>query len=541
MSHPFGSDDFYEEYRFGSAAWAQEHELREACLFAPQGPQIGYWDRRALHLSGDSPLICFAGAGSGKLRDLLGFVVCKSPGLRFLALDPRGELGSISIHVHAANGDFAFFWNPLGLCSLPQDRCNPLDILRLDSPYFHSDCKFIAEGLIALSDGTGRYFEQRARSWIEAIKKSRVELNGRTSLPDLYRTINVIESDASAWAAHLETMLASRFEDVRRTAGEMLAKQQDAPREFGAIMGEIYACLSFLDDPVLLAALEEPDFSLEALCDPHQPAKAFLNIPAECLSVWSPLVRLFFTVTMLYKARRPDGPQVMLLVDEAGQAGRFEALLRAFSYGRGAGIRAWAFFQDVGQVTRNFGASALQGFLGSAQLRTFFGVRDYETARLISAMLGSETLHYNDELQQQAAKRAKRQAATEMMSGNDPFSAAFDYAHYSKNEEHRDKQSRQLMTPNEVLALPEDRALHFISGKNLKPVLAFKRPYYESREMAGLYLPNPYHAPLDRVRVATRFGSRWAEIVTEPVPPKLRRFPQHRQETWSYVKGYRPI
>jgi len=135
-------------------------------------------------------------------------------------------------------------------------------------------------------------------------------------------------------------MLVSPFDGVRRTASEMLTKQQGTPKEFGAIMGTIYAHFSFLNDPALLAALKQPDFSLEALVDPDRVSKIFFNVPAEYLGIWSPLVRTFFAVTMLYKGRHPERRRVVLLVDEAGQLGRFEGLLRSFTNGRGAGIQA---------------------------------------------------------------------------------------------------------------------------------------------------------------------------------------------------------
>lgn len=353
--------------------------------------------------------------------------------------------------------------------------------------------------------------------------------------------VNTIESDRQRWADQLEAMLKSRFESVRRTASEMLTKQQDTPKEFGSVLGEIYAHLNFLDDPALLASLEDGDFSLGALTDPHRACKVFLNIPAEYLSIWSPVVRLFFTVTMLYKARAPEAPRVLLLVDEAGQLGRFEALLRAFTYGRGAGVRAWAIFQDVGQVVRGFGPPALQGFLGSAQMRQFFGVRDYETALLVSKMLGQQTLEYDDPLQQDAAKRQKWETMRRVMDGDDPFTAAYDYAHFQRNTEHRTKQARPLMTPDEILALPEDRQILFISGKNLRPILAHKHPYFTRREMAGRYLANPYHPPASSVQIATRFGMSRVPIVAGPVPRKLQSFPQYAGGSWSYVKGFKPL
>ncbi len=96
------------------------------------------------------------------------------------------------------------------------------------------------------------------------------------------------------------------------------------------------------------------------------------------------------------------------------------------------------------------------------------------------------------------------------------------------------------MTPDEVLALPEDKAIHFISGRNLRPLLADKYPYFTRHEMAGLYLANPYHPPVDSVPVATRLGIRRVPIVTGPVPRHLAGFPQHRGGVWSNVQGYPP-
>ncbi len=535
------SSPFNEQYRFGSAAWAQDHQVGAAGLFNPRGVQIGFLDRRPLHLESDAPMITIGGAGSGKLRDLLGYVVCRSPGQRILFLDPRGELAAISLHVHAMHGEQAYIWNPFGLHGLPQHGCNPLDILALDKPTFHADCKFIARALVTVtSQAEGKYFEQRGAGWVEAFLKFDVERAGRTSLPRLMAIVNLVESGSGQWPDLLEAMLQSRFDDVRRTAGEMLVKQQDSQREFGSIVGEIYANLSFLDDPTLRASLAREDFSLATLCDPHQVAKVFLIVPAEYLKLFAPLLRLHFMSTLLYKSRKPEAARVTMIVDEAGQLGSFEALLQSYTYGRGAGIRPWAIFQDIGQIVRNFGPPGVQGFLGSAQMRQFFGVRDYQTAQLVANMLGTETLEYDDTRLQATARCQKVQAFQRLMSGDDPFTAALDVAHFRRAEALRTKQARKLMTEEEILAMPEDRQILFISGKDLPPVMANKRPYFTQSSMAGLYLPNPYHPPITHVRLATRFGERWARVIREPVPKTFASFAQYAAGEWAYVEGYKP-
>lgn len=519
----------HEELRFGSASWAQDEDLRRAGLFGGGGLHLGFAGKRQIKLASDAPVILFGGSGSGKTRDFLGYVVCDSPGVPMITLDPRGELGAISFNIQAQNNEYGFYWNPMRIGDwLPQHSVNPLDILDMATLNFHADVGFIAEGLIPLSGSSnGQYFEQRAREWIGAILKARVEQTGAVSFPALYRIINAIEGDPNVWADQLEFMLSSRFADVRRMAAEVLTKQQDSPREFGSTMGSIYANLSFLSDPALLRSLEGGDFSLSALTDPERVCKIFLNIPAEYLKLWSPILRVMFTTAMLYKSRKPQAKQILMVIDEAGQLGRAEFLMRGFTYGRGAGVRTLALFQDSGQVVQHYGHAGLQTLIGSAQTRIWFGVRDADTAGLVSRMLGTQTLEYDDTLARDAAQFQKRDMARQVLLGDDPYALASEYAQLNRAAENRTKQARALLSLDEVLSLPEDRAIVFVSGLDLKPFLAGKHPYYSQAFMAGKYLPNPYHPPLDRLEVRGRFGMKSVTVTRGPVPQNMRHFPQY--------------
>lgn len=529
-----------EVLRYGSACFASEAEMRRAGLLKGDGLQVGFCGKKPVFIDGDAPLLTVGGAGSGKLRDLLAYTVCNSPNRRKLVLDPRGELAAISIHNFARYGEFAYCFNPAGLHDLPMHRLNPLDILSAESNTLHADTKFIAEGLIALTGGNGAYFELRARQWIEALMLALVMRDGSVSFPSLMVVINAIEGDTEYWVSFLEFMLASPLDDVRRTASEMLTKQQDAEREFGSILGEIYAHLSVFNDPLLADALGTPDFSLRDLCDPAQVSNVFLNIPIEYVGLWSPLLRTIFTVAMLYKGRHPESPTIHLIADEAGQLGKAEFLLRAFTFGRGMGIRAWAIFQDIGQIKRNFGADALQGFIGSAQTRIFFGVRDLDSAEYVSRMLGDQTLEFDHEISQGNAARQKKQLVRELMAGASPMEKAHHYKHFKESETYRSKQTRRLMTASEILAMPEDQEIVFISGKNLDPLYLHKRPYFDEKSMAGYFLPNPYHAPADRVRIQTRLGKRWRKVIREPVPEEYSHYPQYQDGYWRTVESYKP-
>ena len=50
-----------EDYRFGSARWADEEDLHRTNLFGARGPQIGFWDQKKLRLDSDAPMLTIGG------------------------------------------------------------------------------------------------------------------------------------------------------------------------------------------------------------------------------------------------------------------------------------------------------------------------------------------------------------------------------------------------------------------------------------------------------------------------------------------------
>lgn len=543
---------FHEEFRFGSARWASPEEVARAGLHGPSGPFLGYLGERPLRLAGDAPIITFGGAGSGKLRDALAYNLCgvrdgKGAWLaprRMIINDPRGELAAISIGNQIRMGKAAYCINPFGLHGLPRHRVNPWDILRADSPTLHADVKLLVADLIPLPAHGDDYFGRRARELSEALVKTYVMSMGESqsrdaiSLAVFYDLVNMMATP-SGWDAVMQRMVSMPEIDIRRVAEEMDSKRKEAPKEYSGIVGSLYEAVQALSIPAIRETLSGSDFSLEALC--QQDCNVYLVIPAEYLGLLAPVQRAIFGTAILYKNRNPAAPGVLLVVDEAAQLGNFEALLRAYSYGRGMGLRTWSFWQDPGQITRNYGHTALSGFVGSSQCRQFFGVRDLETARLVSQMLGQQTLSYDEKRQQQEAKVQTAQWVHSLLAGGDPISTGMGMAYTAYAARHRTQQSRALATPDEVLNMPEDEQILFIAGLGLAPIRASKRPYFTCPEMVGGYLPNPFHPPYDRVPIAGRRGTKWARVIRESVPAHLAHWPQHQTGEWAYVEGYRPV
>ncbi len=160
------------------------------------------------------------------------------------------------------------------------------------------------------------------------------------------------------------------------------------------------------------------------------------------------------------------------------------------------------------------------------------------SAKMVSDMLGTQTLLYDGFEYQQAAKREKWNTAKAALLGDDITATGYDYAHFDRTSQHRTKQARPLMTPDEVLRMGEDEQILFISGLGLNPIRANKYPYFDRRENAGRYLPNPYHPPVDKVRIKTRLGHKWARVIEGLVPPCWASFPQYSHGRAVIVKGY---
>lgn len=533
--------DRNEHFRFGSAAFADARELAAADFFrqTPTSLLIGFHGGKPIWYDGAGGLLLTAGARSGKLRDILAYNLCSGiyAGGSLVVLDMKGELAAIS-QDQTPDGKYCAYWNPLGLHGLPQNRVNPVSYIRHGSPTLVSDIKVFAENMIPLSgSANGKYFEMRARDILEALILTLVEKNGALTLPDLYRVVNLIPSNNEEWLDFAYAMHTSAFPLARRVEEEINQSRKDTSTGgFQGILGEVFKGVSCLSDPVLLESVSPPfDFDLSALTDSGRRWQVYLMPPAEFVDAWSPVIKAIFVSAMIYKARAPSAPQQTWILDEAAQLDNFPLVVKLFTYGAGIGIRPWAVFQSTDQMAA-LGPHAKNIVTSSAALQIYFALREISSARDVSTMLGTQTLEFDDTLQQGQSRLAKGRILQSLMTGEDPLAAGIAFGHYRHAEVHRSKQPRALQTPDEILNARPDTA--FIFGDSLQhPILAQRKAYYAQPFMAGRFHPNPYHPPADKVRVTLSLGrSRWLHVRREAVPRSFAHFPQYASGQWSIVR-----
>lgn len=527
----------HAEYRYGSAGFATARDLSRAGMFrnGPDSLLISFWGKRPVYYSGPGGVALIAGARAGKLRDVLAYNICAGihPSTMLL-LDVKGELAAIS-QDQTRDRKFCIYWNPRALHGLPQNRVNPLDYIRADSASLHGDVKVFAENMIPLSGSPqSEFFELRAREFLEGICLTLARINGVLDFPALYRIVNLIPGGGDAWLDFAFEMHSSGITLSERIEQEIAEARDDPGGGFRGILGELFKSLSALSDPALMASVSPPfDFSLSQLCGSDQTWNVYLMPPAEMIEPWGPVIKSIFVAAMLHKSRAPAAPRQTWVIDEAAQLKKFPLLVSLYSLGAGIGIRPLAVFQSLNQM-KALGPDADAIITASAQLRMFFGVRDIETATTISRMSGTQSYAYTDPAQILQAEHARRQAGYAMLTGRDPIAAALQMRQQQAEAALPRLQQRSLMTPDEVMTLP-GKAIVFADGLP-GPALPDRRAYFDQRFMAGRFHPNPYHPPLDRVRVKSRFGHSWKCVIRAPVPEAFSHYPQYADGFWSRIE-----
>ncbi len=494
---------FYSNHRHGSSYWSTPRQIKRAGLYGKKGskgvflslcPYTGKW----LVLDSDSPLTLVGGAGSGKGTTILLYSNFYQGSI--LVNDPKAEIGAMIKHYQSKILGKEFYCiNPTGLHSkspwnLPQHKVNPFDILKVDSPHIVSDCQRIA--MMLIPDAGGKtFFVNRARQWMSNLLLAYALTSKSPNLSDFMGVLNMIEnnhSDFKALALGLYATLGN--DDITLTMNEIINKRSDtgASGEYSGVMSTIGTAMTFMADPQLQILFSGADFSLDVLSQTNPAAIVDLAFPAENMAIHKSAMRLIIGVAMLYQYRNTSS-RPLFLIDEVAALGKFEEILTAYSYGRSF-FRTFSAWQSLGQMSGLYSEDGMQSILSSSQAQIFIGVRDLKTAKYCSEMLGNQTIEVQNPIYEARARHERQAAINKLMfQGGDPSQLGLELGHWEREESHRDKIQRPLMTPSEILNMPEDKSLVFTSGLNLPPILASRQPYFKNRKIRKCFTPNPYH------------------------------------------------
>ncbi len=481
---------------YGSARWAAPRDIRRLDLLDGDGVILGAWRGRILRHDDDEHVLVIAPTNTGKSVGVslpTGLVWRDS----YVALDLKGENWRTTSGLRASLG-LVLRFEPT---SEATHRYNPLTQIRMGAAEVR-DAQVLADMLVDPEGAlqTRSHWQLRA---FELLTAAILFVLYAEKDKTLARLAGLLADPKRPVVELLEEMLARPIKGgaphpVVAAGARQLLDMAEAERS--GVVSTALGYLSLYRDPVLANATAVSDFAIEDLVSGSRPVSLYLVIPPEEISRLRALLRLVLNqilkrLTELAAEHDGKNRRVLLMLDEFPQLGRLDFFEHALAYIRGYRIKACLVAQSLNQIAQAYGENS--SILDNAHVRIAFACNDERTARRISDMLGVTT-----------ETRAQMNYAGSRMA---PW---LGHTMVSRQEV-----PRPLLTPGEVMQLPNDESLVLIGGA--PPIRARKIRYFEEAAFTTRLKPP--------VRVAAQIGpgrpTPWDGLAPPPPAPSRQSAP----------------
>ncbi len=453
---------------YGSARWANAHDIRKAGLTQPEGVFLGQHDRQYLRHEGPEHVLTFAPTRSGKGVGLVVPTLLSWPASAVIH-DIKGENWQITAGWRSRFSHCLLF-NPTDAKSAAY---NPLLEVRRGAHEVR-DVQNIADILV---DPEGAL--EKRNHWE---KTSHALLVGAI-LHVLYagedKTLrgvaNFLSDPASPFELTLHRMMTTPHLGegphpvVASAAREVLNKSDN---ERSGVLSTAMSFLGLYRDPTVAEVTSRCDWRIADLIAAEHPVSLYLVVPPSDISRTKPLIRLILNQIGRRLTESLDGSDgierrhnLLLMLDEFPALGRLDFFETALAFMAGYGIRSFLIAQSLNQIDKAYGQN--HSILDNCHVRVTFATNDERTAKRISETLGTAT-----EL------RAQRNYAGHRLA---PW-----LGHLMVS---RQETARPLLTPGEVMQLPPDDAVVMVSS--MAPIKARKLRYYADANFKQRVLPPP--------------------------------------------------
>jgi len=508
---------------FGTAKWMQPHEIEASKLHKPTNfPFMGivkWWSRQGklevpIYANQIGHQITVAPTRTGKGTSHIVPNLLHWPN-SVLVLDIKGENYAITARRRIEMGQRVVVFAPF---MTDTDSWNPIESIQVDpkTPNAQSieeeNVSYLTKLLMTEHpQARDPYWNSAAFSVIEAfvlfVATTRLvdiaegPRPKERNLGEVYRLLTQNQNDFQATLDEMGTPTERRI--VRQQAN-VLKRMMLSERQFTSVITTAIDHLKVWNAGRVRAVTTKNSFSFESLRDGN--TSLYLIIPPEMLQVYRPVVRAFVgwalrELRLSFKMAQHEGePPVLFMLDEFPSLGRMEPLQDGLTYLAGYGIRLWLFAQNLDQLKEHY-PNNWQTFIANCTIRSFFGVSDFETAKLISEMVGKATVEHRT-LGESFSKTEGTGYSSSTSSGNssnwgssssDNKTSTSSYSHGSNSGSSTTTSSntsrslslsssvtnvaRSLINPDEVMRLLPNEQIIFFQG--LPPLKALKLPYYE--------------------------------------------------------------
>ncbi|EPE97082.1 TRAG family protein [Rhizobium grahamii CCGE 502] len=432
----------------GDAAFQDAASLRRAGWLGRDGHIFGRLGRRILRRKDDRHHLIIGPTRSGKG---VGYVIPNA--LMFegsmIVSDLKGEIFEHTSAYRKARGNQVFLFSP---GASRTHRWNPLDFVRSDRGERTIDIQNMAAILIPESAGSDNAVwqglaQQVIAGVISYVLESRHYRN-RRNLGEVNAFFNTGED--------LQLLMKSLKEKDKDLSfftlasfNAYIALNERAAR---SALLDIQKALAPFRNERVVAATAVTDINIASL--QRRPVTIYLSPSITDMTILRPLLTLFVQQLMdlLTRHHDPNAVPVYFLLDEFRQLKRMDEVLNKLPYIAGYNIKMAFIVQDLKSIDEIYGETARHSLLGNCGLQLILGANDQATAEYASRSLGKRTIRYQSETRTIERLGLPRRTRVEQI------------------------RERDLMMPQEVRQMPEDRAILLVEGQ--KPILAGKLRYH---------------------------------------------------------------
>lgn len=447
---------FVEKFRSGtlaSARFGNPSELSKGGLNRKEGLIVAKVGNRPLRYNKPGHLITISKTRGGK------GVSCVIPNL----LDHKGSV--FCVDIKGENYDItaqhrSSFSRVINLAPFEarSSAYNPLDFIR-PGPDEIDDASLVASLIVVPGEASiDSFWDKEARALITGLilYVVRHKPNHLRNLAEVRRILTLGDQQLDEV---LDVMMNSPHEWIKRAAS---AFSQKAEKERSAVISTAQSHTKVFDSQRLVNITSHSDFRLQDL--KKEIISLYLNIPPHQIAVYRPYLRLMVGLAQAAMTRSEIKPikPVLFLLDEFPALGKMP--VGGFAYLAGYGVSLWVFTQSIGQLQAIYGKQA-DAILSNCSVTQVWSLApaDIKTAEHVSRTLGDKMVTTYSETRNQRHLFGTQRS-------------------YSDN---RNQRTRRLLTPDEILCLPESKLLLFVSGT--RPFLLGRIFYYKDKMFKGLF------------------------------------------------------
>lgn len=425
-------------------------------------------DQQLIRLPGKVPhFVCFAPSRSGKGASLIGPFLMTNTDSAFV-MDPKLENAKLFAKHRRKMGHRVVVLDPDNILG-DSDQLNPLDFIDKDSPHAMDDCKALAAAIVVQQPGGDRdpHWNMAARHFIGGIIAFVVCFCDK-SIRNLSSVASILASPEKLQLA-IERMSGSDlWEGQLAVWGDSLKHCKD--KELNSVMSVTNNHLSFLHSPQVAKNVARSSFDPAGL---RGKMTIFFGLSAIRMRTHAGLLRLWTTSVLQAVMRGPLGEKKLIhaIIDEAAGLGvQFEALNDLVDKGAGWGLRAQFYYQSQGQLKTAWPSDGGQTLLSNCAA-TYMALNDLQSAKEVSERLGDFTV---------ALENTGRNSGTSATSG-----CHTSQSHSDGENRGWSQSKRRLLTPEEVMQLPQRTAITFIPS--IPPVATTLVRWFETNLRPGWF------------------------------------------------------